>query len=259
MSLIYFIKIFCYIDLNKFKIDIIINSIIENNLYLVGLVTNKYYNKDLYKDYVQAGIIGLINSINKFNYKYKNFNTFSVLNIKSSISKFIYKNKNLIRLPVYIITLAKKVNKIIKKYFLKYKEEPSIDFIKKKTNLSEKKIKRILNLYKKPISIEKELNNDNENKIHEYLKDENIPNVEDELFKYQIKKFFKKILNNFKKKERKILSMIYGINNHDKYDIKKIKLKYNIKTKNINDLKKMFIDKITDKKIFNKIKKIFNY
>lgn len=256
MPLSYFLKIFCYIDLNKFKIDIITNSIIENNLHLVNLVANKYYNKDLYKDYIQVGIIGLINSVNKFNYKYKNFDTFSILNIKSSINKFIYKNNNLIRLPAYITTLAKKVNKTVKKYLFKYKENPSLNFIKKKTNLSENEIKKILNLHKESDLIENELNN---NKIYENLKDENITNIEDELFKEQIKNFFKKILNKFKEKERKILSMIYGINDSEKYSIEKIKLKYDITLKEINNLKKIFISKITEKKILKRVKKVFNY
>ena len=79
-------------------------KIIESNLKLVVALSREYYNIPFesltYMDIIEAGNIGLIKAVERFDYKkgYK-FSTFASYYIKSQIIKEIYKNNRIIRRP----------------------------------------------------------------------------------------------------------------------------------------------------------------
>lgn len=248
MPLNLFIKIFSFIELNKFKIDIIKNNILENNLHLVNYFTFKYLNKDLYWDYYQEGVLGLIYSINKYKYKYKNFKNFVIFNIKSNINKFYYKGNKLINLPKLVISSMKLINEISDEYFKKFNNKPSIKYLEKKTKLSKKKIIKALKVYNDPVSLEEKINpNDlEETRYIDIIKDDRQISPEEYVYNNQLKININNILNKFDKKTRKIISMIYGLNGNKKSSYLEIKKKYNFNKKEIININNFFLKKIKD-------------
>ncbi|ASS47085.1 RNA polymerase, sigma 70 (Sigma D) factor [Candidatus Nasuia deltocephalinicola] len=251
-----FIKIFSFIELNKFKIDIIKNDILESNLYLVNYATIKYFKKELYWDYVQEGILGLIYSINKFKYKYNNFKNFTIFNIKSNVNKFFYKSDNLINLPKTLIYSIKKINEITNFFIKKYNKKPDIKYLEEKTKLSKKEIIKVLRVYNKPLSLEEKINieDSEETRYIDIVKDENQLDLDEYIFDLQLKKNINNILKNFSKNNRKIISNIYGLSDFKKYSYSEIIRKYKITKEEIISINKFFLKKMNEPDIINNLK-----
>jgi len=116
-------------------------KMILSNLGLVISRANKYKNKGIYwNDLVQAGNIGLVKAVDKFNIKYENkFSTYACPWIDGEI-KELFRKQAILSLPNRISNKLQQYKKIINNYRKKNQSEPSDSYIAEKLGLSEDKI-----------------------------------------------------------------------------------------------------------------------
>lgn len=122
--------------------EILINS----NLRLVLSIAKKYTNRGLpFMDLIQEGCIGLITSVDKFDYKrgYK-FSTYSTFWIKQSITRAISNKSKLIRLPVHMIDNIRKVKIATNDLIQELRRDPDIKEICKKAEITLKQFNNII-------------------------------------------------------------------------------------------------------------------
>jgi len=141
MLLNYYKDVFIYENLNKdeerkiFKESISSltkEKIVKSYLKLTVKVANKYYflsnfSNIMPEDILQEGIVGLLESIDKFDpYKGIEFSYYARLQINYSIKQFLRKNSSKIHIPHNKIYQSIKLNKIIDNEFQENGSIPSI-------------------------------------------------------------------------------------------------------------------------------------
>lgn len=209
-----------YTKLDKIEIKKQIDEIAAHNLRLVIKMatrrTTTYHNEK--EDMVQYGNEGLLDAINKFDYKkgFK-FSTYAYWWIKQRISRGIIDNENTIRIPVHLREAMYKYYRTIEIYENDYGEKPSKEYLQKTLNLSEEKLEQmeqITNDYLKTKSLDAPVKEE-ENKSFGELYIEGKESVEEDIITKNLTLDVHKLLKttkNLSDREKEILKMRYGIN-----------------------------------------------
>ena len=209
-------------------------KIIESNLKLVVALSKDYLNLPFesltYMDIIEAGNIGLIKAVERFDYKkgYK-FSTFASYYIKSYIVFEIYTKDRMIKRP----------------YYYEYKR------IKEVKENKKEKIERVFSLDQ---SVLEETNENSESLLY-FIKDDNV-DIENEIENKDLKIIIKDILNKLTPREREIIKLRHGLDDLDEKTFEEIGKIFGITRQRANQIANDVYKRIRDNK---DLKNYLNY
>lgn len=193
------------------------NRLIESNLRLVISIAKSYKQSGLpFEDLVQEGNIGLIKSIDKYNWRlgYK-FSTYASWWIKQSISQHVLKRKKTIRLPAHAAGMQRKLISATEDYKKTFGTEPSAEELSDLTGASVKIVKATLHSSKKMVSLQDSIpSKDGSESWHI---EDTIPYVGEGddpsqgILEKEMLEITKKVMTNLTQKETAILRLRFGI------------------------------------------------
>ncbi len=193
------------------------NKLIESNLRLVISIAKFYKNSGLpFEDLVQEGNIGLIKSIDKFDWKlgYK-FSTYASWWIKQSISQHVLKRKKAIRLPAHVVGVQKKLISVSEDYRKTFGSEPTPEELSELTGASIKVVKATMHSSKRMVSLQDPITSKYDSEPRKI--EDTIPsnNHDDDpcqnLIEKELLQITKKIMGTLNQKETAILRLRFGI------------------------------------------------
>jgi RNA polymerase primary sigma factor len=147
------------------------NELIKANLRLVISIAKRYVNRGLqFLDLIQEGNMGLMRAVDKFEYRrgYK-FGTYATWWIRQAITRAIADQARTIRLPVHMVEVINKLNRVSRLLVQQIGREPTTEEIAKKMGVSLDHLQKILRITKKPISLETPIGEEEDSRLEEKI------------------------------------------------------------------------------------------
>ncbi|MGM9876209.1 MAG: sigma-70 family RNA polymerase sigma factor [Bacilli bacterium] len=189
-------------------------KIVTANLKLVVSIAKKYV-KPSYSilDVIQDGNIGLMKAIDKYdlNKGYK-FSTYATWWIKQSITRALSEKSRMIRLPVHICELIRKVTANREKLAYELGREPNDDELAKSLGISVQKLKEVTTIINEPISLQTPVGEEEDESIESFVPDEN-HSIEEDYYKIELKDLFSNIFSTLSPKEQTVIKLRFGFDN----------------------------------------------
>jgi RNA polymerase primary sigma factor len=226
------------------------NQLLKANLRLVISIARKYVNHGVpLLDLVQEGNIGLMRAVDKFEYKrgYK-FGTYASWWIWQAVVRTIGEQAQIIRLPVYVIELIGKLNRIKKKLVHELEREPTLDEIAEKMRMPAEKVRKVLNLTQKPVSLETPVGEGEGGSLEDIIEDKTASSPQDAAINADLSEQIRNALSLLTPKEEKVLRMRFGLGERRSltHTLREVSQEFNLSRERIRQIEAAALRKLRD-------------
>ncbi len=214
------------------------HALTEANLRLVINVAKKYMGKGLScSDLIQEGNLGVMKAVDKFEYKRGcKFSTYATWWIKQSINRAFRDHARTIRLPVHVIESIGTVSRTMTELTQQLAAEPSLNDIACRAGLPMKKVSRILQIMKGPVSLETPIGDEEGCCLKDRIEDNASPSPMDVAIHKDLKVHIDKLLDTLKPKEAIIVRRRFGIGEEKNYTLDEIGQEFNVSKERIRQI-----------------------
>lgn len=212
----------------------LLGVIVENNLGLIHTALKSFkwaYNNHpkydeiiSYDDFYQEGVIGLCNSIEKYNPELGAFSTFAIIHIKQAIFRFYYDKGRIVRVPYEPRKLYKAIRRAEEEYIKRYGHEPSMKELSLYTGVSTDDILEARRALSDPVYLDSPIGDSEGDSISisDTIPDHTdyLEGTERKLTIQALRKDLKRMADDVIKDEKKVEILFFYFDNLDKMLVK---------------------------------------
>jgi RNA polymerase primary sigma factor len=211
-------------------------QLLNVNLRFVVSVAKQYQNQYInISDLINEGLIGMNDAIDNFDAsKGFKFITYAVQHIRKAMYNYIIENGKLVRMPANIINDYNKCKREMQK--IEQQEQRNVDITEVYENSEY--------FTKNHSSIDKPMNDDNENTITTIYENPNSEKPDEELKKSDTEKIVNNALKILTQKEQYVIKQLFGINESYPKVIDEIAKDLNLTRERVRQIKEKALKRI---------------
>ncbi|GAB4547347.1 MAG: RNA polymerase sigma factor RpoD [Anaerolineae bacterium] len=187
--------------------------LIQANSRLVISVAKKYTGRGVpFLDLIQEGNIGLIRAARKFEYQRGHkFSTYATWWIRQAVSRAVADQGRTIRVPVHMGDQINRLRRVSLGLTQSLGREPTMDELAEAMQTTPDKINTLLEISRRPISLEAPTDEDEETEIGDFVEDTRSLSPADATDQEMLRQHLSEALNRLPDREAHILQLRYGL------------------------------------------------
>ncbi|MBR0170493.1 MAG: RNA polymerase sigma factor RpoD/SigA [Bacteroidales bacterium] len=216
------------------------------NLRFVVSVAKQYQNQGLsLPDLINEGNVGLIKAAKRFDEtRGFKFISYAVWWIRQSILQAIAENSRIVRLPSNQLGALNKLKKEISKLEQQLERPPSEEELAEMLDIPEDKIKAILGISGRHVSIDAPLASDEDVNFVDVLPNEDTPPTDSKLMQESLSQEIERSLSTLTEYEREVIKMYFGIGLPHPLSLDEIAMKFNLTRERVRQIKEKGIKRL---------------
>ncbi len=223
------------------------DKFIRANTRLVVNIAKKYRNKGMpFSDLIQAGNLGLIKAVDKFEYQQGNkFSTYATWWIRQSITRSLTQHSRTIRIPDHLSSWIRKVHQAARALEQRLGRQPTVDEIAHQMGLTQERVERLLRISRRPLSLNRPVNREDEqSELGSFIEDENTPPPSERAAQLLLKEDLEELLNELEPREAKILRLRFGLQENRTYTLDELGEKFGVSRERIRQIERAALRKL---------------
>ena len=187
--------------------------LVQANSRLVISVAKKYTGRGVpFLDLIQEGNIGLIRAARKFEYQRGHkFSTYATWWIRQAVSRAVADQGRTIRVPVHMGDQINRLRRVSLRLTQELGRDPTMDELARALQTTADKVNTLLEISRRPISLEAPTDEDEETEIGDFVEDTRTPAPSDVTDQEMLRIHLADALDRLPDREAHILQLRYGL------------------------------------------------
>ena len=223
-----------------------LDRLTKANLRFVVSVAKQYQNQGLsLPDLINEGNVGLIKAAKRFDEtRGFKFISYAVWWIRQSILQAIAENSRIVRLPSNQLGALNKLKKEISRLEQELERPPSEEELADMLDIPAEKIKSILGISGRHISIDAPLVADEDVNFVDVLPNEDTPPTDSALMQESLSQEIERALSTLTEYEREVIKMYFGIGLPHALSLDEIAMKFGLTRERVRQIKEKGIKRL---------------
>jgi RNA polymerase primary sigma factor len=211
---------------------------IESNTRLVVSIAKKYRGHGMpFSDLIQAGNLGLIKAVDKFDYRQGNkFSTYATWWIRQSVTRSLSQQSRTIRIPVHLGDRLRRLYKRAQKLEQDLGRQPTPEEIAEEVGLQPRKLRRMLRIWQHPLSLNKPLGEEDDSELGSFIEDEETPSPSDLVQQSLLQEDLQKVMHTLTPREARVLSLRFGLQDNPSCTLREIGEKLGVSRERVRQI-----------------------
>ncbi len=220
--------------------------LVRANSRLVISVAKKYIGRGVpFLDLIQEGNIGLIRAARKFEYQRGHkFSTYATWWIRQAVSRAVADQGRTIRVPVHMGDQINKLRRVTLTMTQQLGRDPTIDELARELETTPDKISTLLEVARRPISLETPTDEDEESELGDFIEDSRSPAPAAITEQEMLREHMADALAKLPEREAHILQLRYGLLDGEMHTLEEVGKEIGVTRERVRQLEAQALNRL---------------
>ena len=209
----------------------------EANLRLVVNIAKRYAGHGIpFLDIIQEGNLGLMKSIEKFNYeKGYTLSTYATWWIRQAISRAIADQGRTIRIPVHMVETINRIVRTSRKMTMELGREPNSEELAARLDMEESKVVEALRVAMEPVSLESPVGEEEDSHLMDFIEDKQMMPADAATLQI-LREEMAQAMSVLTEREQKVLRMRFGFDDGNPRTLEEVGREFQVTRERIRQI-----------------------